>query len=103
MSRTMQMLAGFVVVLAVGALAAGVPLTGAGASGGERPDCPGKITCPLTGEEVCRDACPTVDANRSDCPGRIECPITGELVCVDRCPAETSERSNPEARPTCCR
>ncbi len=25
---------------------------------GERPDCPGKIVCPLTGELVCRDRCP---------------------------------------------
>lgn len=23
-----------------------------------RADCPGKIFCPLTGEEICRDACP---------------------------------------------
>ena len=24
----------------------------------ERPDCPGKIVCPLTGEPVCKDRCP---------------------------------------------
>ncbi len=24
----------------------------------ERPDCPGKIVCPLTGEPVCKDQCP---------------------------------------------
>lgn len=24
----------------------------------ERSDCPGKVVCPLTGEEVCRDQCP---------------------------------------------
>lgn len=25
---------------------------------GDRPDCPGKIICPLTGEWVCKDRCP---------------------------------------------
>jgi hypothetical protein len=24
----------------------------------DRPDCPGKIICPLSGEPVCRDRCP---------------------------------------------
>ncbi len=60
-----------------------------------RADCPGKVVCPLTGELVCRDRCPTTDKNRADCPGRIECPVTGELVCRDLCPASGS-------RPSCC-
>ncbi len=51
-----------------------------------RSDCPGKVKCPLSGEMVCKDKCPLVDANRADCPGKIECPLTGELVCKDRCP-----------------
>lgn len=42
-----------VVLLVVGALVAAVAQPEAG-----RTDCPGKITCPLTGEEVCRDRCP---------------------------------------------
>lgn len=54
----------------------------------ERPDCPGKIVCPETGRLICRDKCPTVDADRPDCPGRIVCPLTGKLVCKDRCPAQ---------------
>jgi len=59
----------------------------------ERSDCPGKVVCPLTGEEVCRDRCPLAataektDPTRADCPGQIECPLTGELVCRDKCPA----------------
>lgn len=56
----------------------------------ERLDCPGKITCPQTGEIICRDKCPTVDPNRADCPGRIVCPLTGKLVCKDRCPLDKS-------------
>jgi hypothetical protein len=42
-----------VVLLLVGALVAAVAQPEAG-----RSDCPGKIVCPLTGEEVCRDHCP---------------------------------------------
>ncbi len=59
------------------------------AQGSAEPrDCPGKITCPITGEEVCRDKCPTVDRSRPDCPGRIVCPLSGKLVCKDRCPLD---------------
>lgn len=41
-------------------LAAGAGATVLPASSGsqERPDCPGTIICPLTGELVCRDRCP---------------------------------------------
>lgn len=65
----------------------------------ERTDCPGKITCPLTGEVICRDECPNIDSNRPDCPGRIECPETGELVCLDRCPVSAEKSANV---PSCC-
>ncbi len=74
-------------------------------SRGQRADCPGKITCPITGEKICRDKCPTVDPNRSDCPGRIVCPRTGELVCKDRCPlAKTGSADDaPKTElPPCC-
>lgn len=72
---------------------------------GERPDCPGKIICPQTGELICRDQCPTVDPQRPDCPGRIVCPLTGELVCKDRCPLsqEKPADSTDEQIPACCR
>jgi hypothetical protein len=69
----------------------------AAASG--RPDCPGKIVCPQTGERICRDKCPTVDPNRPDCPGRITCPQTGELICVDKCPL--GAKTKTEAK-SCC-
>jgi hypothetical protein len=59
----------------------------------ERSDCPGKVICPLTGEEVCKDRCPLTvkktDSTRADCPGQIECPLTEELVCRDQCPVAT--------------
>ena len=71
---------------------------------GERPDCPGKIVCPQTGQLICRDQCPTVDPQRSDCPGRIVCPQTGQLVCKDRCPLETAAKagSAEQQTPPCC-
>ncbi len=73
----------------------------------ERQDSPGKITCPQTGEIICRDRCPTVDPNRSDCPGRIVCPLTGELVCRDRCPLHksgtTAEAQQPKVPPCCAK
>ncbi len=74
---------------------------GLASSGTDRADCPGKIACPLTGEEICRDQCPTIDSGREDCPGRIECPLTGELVCVDQCPLDQTSASVPVARPCC--
>ena len=40
-------------------LALGAGITALATSGQvERPDCPGKIVCPLTGEPVCKDRCP---------------------------------------------
>jgi len=70
-----------------------------------RPDCPGRIVCPQTGELVCRDRCPTVDVDRQDCPGRVECPLTGELVCKDRCPLgeKNATTQKPQTSvPSCC-
>ncbi len=67
----------------------------------QRPDCPGRIVCPLTGEEICKDRCPLRETARMDCPGKILCPLTGEPVCADRCPLQESGRS-AERRP-CCR
>jgi len=69
----------------------------------DRPDCPGKIVCPLTGEEVCRDQCPRVDPNRPDCPGQIECPVTVEFVCRDRCRLNGSKQTPAQETPSCCR
>jgi hypothetical protein len=85
----------------------GLALATAGAFGiagaaTKRADCPGKITCPITGEVICRDQCPTIDPNREDCPGRIECPLTGELVCADQCPVGEKNAATAPGRPSCC-
>lgn len=63
----------------------------------------------------------TATAERADCPGKIECPLTGEQVCKDQCPlqesccagsSDTAEHSPQNASPTaegdkelpaCCR
>lgn len=68
----------------------------------QRTVCPGTITCPLTGDEVCKDRCPLLDAQREDCPGKIACPLTGELVCKDRCPLGDSD-TKAATLPPCCR
>ena len=103
-------------LVALVGLAVAYPLAEASGSKETRADCPGKVTCPLTGEEVCKDKCPLTarktDATRADCPGQIECPLTGELVCLDKCPAtdaakpvdSTALGSEQEAElPPCCR
>ncbi len=84
------------------AVVVGGSIVAYGYASGERArsDCPGKVVCPLTGELVCKDACPLLDPDRSDCPGMIECPLTGELVCRDECPLVTAEAGDD--RPSCC-
>ncbi len=92
------------ILLALGALT----LVGLGGlvfarASADRPDCPGKVECPLTGEPVCRDRCPLIDPDREDCPGRIACPLTGELVCRDRCPLVAEGARERERPAPCCR
>ncbi|MEX1027021.1 MAG: hypothetical protein WD049_03300 [Candidatus Paceibacterota bacterium] len=72
---------------------------------GEQADCPGKVDCHLTGEEVCKDRCPLIDANRADCPGKVNCPLTGEKVCRDECPLDAGAQISKaeEELPACCR
>ena len=47
------------------------------------------------------------ESERPDCPGKIICPLTGELVCKDRCPLgvdETQPEDDQQAQlPACCR
>lgn len=72
-------------------------------AGGQRSDCPGTVVCPITGDEVCKDRCPLIDADRTDCPGKIECPVTGELVCRDDCPLDATSTESVATTPSCCR
>jgi len=39
---------------------------------------------------------------RPDCPGKIVCPLTGQLVCKDRCPLHKSGEGDLAAKPSCC-
>lgn len=66
---------------------------------GRRSDCPGIVACQLTGEKVCQDRCPLLDAEREDCPGK----ITSELVCRDRCPLARGKREVGDGLAGCCR
>jgi len=84
----------FLVAIAMGGLAA-YSLASARA---EARHCPGKVVCPITGDEVCKDKCPLVDADRADCPGKIECPLSGEPVCSDQC----SLGQASSVKPSCC-
>tara|TARA_R110002049_G_scaffold215606_1_gene387097 strand:- start:54354 stop:54680 length:327 start_codon:yes stop_codon:yes gene_type:complete len=85
----------------------GVTMAASGGFSGsnERTDCPGKVTCPINGEEVCKNQCPLIDASRTDCPGKVECLLTGELVCRDQCPlgASTDTAGSENELPPCCR
>jgi len=65
----------------------------------EASTCPGKVDCSITGDEICKDECPLVDANRADCPGKVECPLSGELVCRDECPLGLEFAVS---KPSCC-
>lgn len=90
---------GLLFVLGVTVAAYGVTV------GTTRSNCPGTVTCPITGEQVCKDQCPLIEANRADCPGKIECPLTGEFVCRDECPLSesTTETKAGSDLPPCCR
>ena len=81
------------------ALVFGGTVYGYTAASSTRTDCPGKIICPITGHEVCKDQCPLADAARDDCPGKAQCPIDGDLVCRDHCPLENVEK---QTKRSCC-
>lgn len=42
-------------------------------------------------------------SERPDCPGKIVCPLTGKLICKDRCPANAAiGKVGDTAVPPCC-
>ena len=92
--------------LAVAAVVGGAVAYSLAFASTQRADCPGKVICPLTGEEVCKDQCPLLDPQRADCPGKIVCPRTGELVCRDECPlagaTDSPKRDDDNAATNCC-
>ncbi|MSR29348.1 MAG: hypothetical protein EXS03_07235 [Phycisphaerales bacterium] len=41
--------------------------------------------------------------SRPDCPGKVVCPLTGELVCKDRCPLSADAMpTDASTTPSCC-
>lgn len=42
-------------------------------------------------------------SERPDCPGKIVCPLTGDLVCKDRCPLGEQDVADKTDLPACCR
>ena len=87
--------------LAMGVLAASLGY-GVSTTENDRPDCPGRIVCPLTGQEICADRCPVIAAHRPDCPGQITCPLDGQPVCRDRCPVTAAQTDQPTEARACC-
>jgi hypothetical protein len=47
------------------------------------------------------DVASLFDPNRPDCPGQIVCPLTGDLVCRDQCPLGDASALENEAL-SCC-
>ena len=45
----------------------------------------------------------TANVDRPDCPGQITCPQTGEVICRDQCPLDVAEKDTADAIPACCR
>lgn len=72
-------------VLSTGAIGATAARFLASEPSPERADCPGKITCPLTGEEVCKDQCPL-----------------GAEGATTAVPEAASDVSTPSETPSCC-
>ena len=50
----------------------------------------------------CESELVETDAIRPDCPGKIVCPLTGELVCKDRCPLGEGQSKAQVASQSCC-
>lgn len=112
--RKMALRGAFLLVALGGLVALPLAFASSEKSGGRR-DCPGKVTCPLTGEEVCKDQCPLAARKatasvRDDCPGTVTCPLTGEEVCKDQCPVTASAAAvsasaadTSDDLPPCCR
>ena len=68
-------------LLAAGILSAGLLGAGVAMSQGQsrtdlsRPDCPGQIRCPRTGEFVCKDRCPELNEKTATEPEKSSCPL----------------------------
>ena len=41
-------------------------------------------------------------SSRPDCPGKIVCPLTGEVICADQCPVGEPAPAKADL-PACCK
>lgn len=39
---------------------------------------------------------------RAECPGKITCPLTGDVICADRCPVSADAAAHADV-PRCCK
>lgn len=51
----------------------------------------------------CQGKLVETSAVRPNCPGKIVCPLTGELVCEDRCPLGERQTKAQAAAQSCCK
>lgn len=68
----------------MGVLSAGTGWIATSSADTARPDCPGKIVCQLTGDEVCADRCPADAVNVS-----VVASEAADELCGGACPAPT--------------
>ena len=59
----------------VALLGGGSFLAGDSQTGPDRPDCPGQIRCPQTGELVCEDRCPLLEEQAAEPQPAAACPL----------------------------
>ena len=59
-----------------------------GATNTTPPNCPGKIECPMTGKQVCKDRCPVAVSH-----GPAAALDTAETFCAGNCPAPKPDKS----------
>ena len=78
------------IAVVIGLLSAGTSWMAVSAAETSRSDCPGKIVCPLTGDEVCADRCPVDTENVPTAPSK-----TADELCGGACPVPTPKPEKP--------
>lgn len=86
---TRRVLLGSVLGLGATALALGAMALSQTAT--DRPDCPGKIVCPLTGELVCKDRCPLGASAEKSARTTETATITEQKNCCGNCGGKKGE------------
>jgi len=77
----------------IGLLSAGIGWMAVSPADTTRPDCPGKIVCPLTGQQVCVDRCPADPTHLSAVASK-----AADELCGGACPAPTPKPDKPKGQ-----